>query len=64
MPDQGTIDSVAGKLEAWASSLSPEEQRTLAEWWDRDSDVTAHASANWWQEPGAWSEAWRESWSS
>jgi hypothetical protein len=66
MPDQGTIDSVATKFETWAASLSTDEQRTLAEWWDarNNADVVGHADANWWQEPGAWSGAWMESWSS
>jgi hypothetical protein len=66
MPDQGTIDSVASKFEAWASSLSAEEQKTLAEWWDgvRGNDVVAHTTTTWWQESGAWSRAWTESWTS
>lgn len=66
MPDQGTIDSVAEKFQAWAESLPTEEQRTLAEWLGNvgDKDVTAHWRSNWWQEPEAWSRAWAESWSS
>lgn len=66
MPDQGTIDSVAQKFQAWAESLPTEEQSTLAEWLGNvgDEDVTAHWRSNWWQESGAWSRAWADSWSS
>jgi hypothetical protein len=66
MPDQGTIDSIASKFEAWAAGLPPDEQRTLAQWWNevRGDDVVAHSNVNWWQESGAWSRAWSDSWSS
>lgn len=65
MPDQGTVETVAKKFEAWAQSLSPEERRTLAEWWGniRRDDVEAHGSDDWWNESGAWSRAWSDSWS-
>jgi hypothetical protein len=66
MPDQATTESVAGKFQTWAESLSPEEQRTLAEWLSNvgNQDVSAHMAGEWWQESGAWSRAWNDSWSS
>jgi len=66
MADQATIDSVAGKFGAWAESLSAAEQTALADWlagW-AGREVSAHRDANWWQQPGAWSSAWTESWNS
>lgn len=65
MPDQGTVESVARKFEAWAQSLSPDERETLAEWWGQigSDDVEAHSSIDWWNEPGTWSRAWSDSWS-
>jgi hypothetical protein len=64
MPDKSAIDSVASKFEAWARTLSPEEQKTLAEWWDnvRGTDVVAHTTPTWWEETGAWTRAWTDSW--
>ncbi len=66
MPDQGTVDSLANKFQAWAETLSPEEQTALGEWLAGIAglDVAAHWDANWWQQPGAWSRAWTESWAS
>jgi hypothetical protein len=66
MADQATIDSVANKFGAWAESLSAAEQTALAEWFtDRAGlDVSAHWESNWWQQPGAWSRVWTESWKS
>jgi hypothetical protein len=64
VPDQATMDSVASKFQMWAESLSADEQETLASWLSSmgDESVMAHSSMNWWQEPGAWSEAWASSW--
>jgi hypothetical protein len=68
MPDEGTVESVASKFQAWAESLTPEEQGTLANWWenirpdDRD-EVEAHSADDWWNQDGAWSRAWADSWS-
>jgi hypothetical protein len=63
MADQATIESMAGKFQSWAQSLSDQEQATLAEWIGRfgGEDVIAHR-AGWWQEPDAWSAAWSQSW--
>jgi hypothetical protein len=63
MPDQATIDGVASKFQMWAESLSPEEQRTLAEWLSNvgNQDVSAHMAGEWWHESGAWSRAWNDS---
>jgi hypothetical protein len=62
MPDRSVIDSVAQKFEAWATSLGSDEQEALAEWMSRNDDVTAHTNDIWWQDSGAWSRAWSESW--
>lgn len=61
MPDQQTIDRVAGKFQEWASTLSDPEQAAVAEWMTRGQDVQGH-SAQWWQGQGAWESAWKESW--
>jgi hypothetical protein len=65
MPDKDTIQQVGSKLQAWADSLSSDEQAALAQWWQQWSgdDVKGY-TANWWQSPDAWSSAWTESWSS
>jgi hypothetical protein len=65
MPDQAMTGSVASKFQTWAESLSPDEQRTLAEWMSNigNQDVSAHMAGEWWQESGAWSRAWSDSWS-
>jgi len=62
--DQATIDSVASKFQSWAESLSADEQQTLASWLTSVSDlsVAPHSAGNWWQESGAWSNAWTSSW--
>ena len=64
MPDQATIDSVATKFESWAQTLPPDEQSTLAAWLATagDKDVSAHWEREWWQEPGGWSRAWTDTW--
>jgi hypothetical protein len=66
MADQAAIDSLASKFQAWAEGLSPAEQRALSEWLAglAGHDVSAHWDANWWEEPGAWSRAWTDSWKS
>jgi hypothetical protein len=66
MADQAAIDSLASKFQAWAESLSPAEQRALSEWLAglAGRDVSAHWDANWWEQPGAWSWAWTDSWKS
>jgi hypothetical protein len=63
MPDQATIESMAGKFQSWAQSLSDHEQATLAEWMGRirGDDVSAH-QANWWHEPDAWAASWSRTW--
>ena len=63
MTDQSTIDSVATKFEAWANTLTPTEQETLATWWTKThgGDVTAH-TGTWWTETGTWSREWTNSW--
>jgi hypothetical protein len=61
--DQATIDGVGNKFEAWAQSLSGDEQEALAEWMRSSwGDVSPH-SGNWWAEPNAWSQAWSQGWS-
>jgi hypothetical protein len=64
VPDQATMDSVASKFQSWAETLSADEQETLASWLSSvgDQSVTAHSATNWWQESGAWSDAWVSSW--
>lgn len=64
MADKDAIQKLAAKFDAWASSLSPEEQSMLAEWWATkgDADVSGFSAA-WWQSEGAWSNAWESSWS-
>jgi hypothetical protein len=64
MADQAMIDTLASKFQAWAESLSADEQTALAEWIAdlAGIDVAAHWEANWWQQPGAWSRTWTESW--
>jgi len=64
VPEQVMMDSVASKFQTWAESLSAEEQETLASWMSSMSDqsVVAHSTMNWWQESGAWSEAWMSGW--
>jgi len=64
VPDQAMMDSVASKFQMWAESLSADEQETLASWLSSvgDQDVSGHSAGTWWQEPGAWSEAWASSW--
>jgi hypothetical protein len=66
MADQAAIDSLASKFQAWAESLSPAEQSALGEWLAElaGADVSAHWDANWWEQPGAWSRAWSDSWGS
>jgi hypothetical protein len=66
MADQVAIDSLASKFQAWAESLSPAEQAALGEWLAglAGADVSAHWDANWWEQPGAWSRAWADSWKS
>jgi hypothetical protein len=63
MPDQATIDTVATKFEAWANSLTPAEQETLAAWWTtrEGADVTGY-TATWWTETGTWTREWTNSW--
>jgi hypothetical protein len=65
MPDKDTINQVGAKFQAWAESLGSDEQAALASWWQQWSgnDVSGY-SAGWWEQPGAWSSAWTESWSS
>ena len=62
MPDQAAIDGLATKFEAWARTLSTDEQVMLAQWIGNASgnDVEAYRDANWWQENGAWARAWTE----
>jgi hypothetical protein len=64
MADQAAIDSLASKFQAWAESLAPAEQSALGEWLTElaGADVSAHWGANWWEQPGAWSRAWLDSW--
>ena len=66
MADQMTVDSLANKFQSWAESLSPAEQAALAEWMAdlAGVEVSAHWQANWWEQPGAWSEAWTAGWKS
>ena len=58
------MDSVAGKFQSWAESLSADEQETLASWLTSvtDQSVAPHSAESWWQESGAWSNAWSSSW--
>ena len=64
MPDRMAIEGVGRKFQAWAESLSGGEQETLAEWLTRGrgEDVEAHSDAGWWQQPGAWLNAWTDIW--
>jgi Tfp pilus assembly protein FimT len=66
MADQMTVDSLANKFQTWAESLSSAEQAALAEWIAdlAGMEVSAHWQANWWEQPGAWSEAWTAGWKS
>jgi hypothetical protein len=66
MADQATIDSLASKFQVWADSLPAAEQTALAEWIAdlAGLDVSAHWDTGWWQQPGAWSRAWTETWKS
>ncbi len=61
MPDQQTIESVAGKFQQWARELPEGEQAVVAEWMTRGQDVQGY-SQGWWQGQGAWAEAWKGSW--
>jgi len=66
MTDQSVTDSLASKFQLWAESLSPAEQSALGEWLAELAgvDVAAHWDDNWWQQPGAWSRVWADSWQS
>lgn len=65
MADQWMIENLGEKFRGWAETLSDEEQRALAEWWERTGgDVSAHGSDDWWREDGAWGRRWSASWSS
>lgn len=59
MADQATSDRVGEKFEAWAGSLSGDEQEALAQWLSKvgGGDVEAYG-ANWWQADNAWSNVW------
>lgn len=61
MPDQETMDSVAGKFQQWASGLPEGEQAAVAEWLTRGQDVEGYAWG-WWQGQEAWADAWKGSW--
>jgi hypothetical protein len=63
MAGNAEIQSVASKFQAWAGSLSSDEQATLAQWWSSVAgDEVSGFSAEWWQAPGAWAQAWTGSW--
>ena len=66
MAEQATVDSLATKFQAWAETLSNDEQTALAEWIAdlAGIDVTAHGDTSWWEQPEAWSRAWATSWAS
>jgi hypothetical protein len=52
------------QFQAWAESISDEEQETLAEWVARvgGEDVEAHWGAGWWQQSEASVSAWADIW--
>ena len=56
----------ARKMAKLVRTLTPGEQRELSEWLAglAGRDVSAHWDANWWEQPGAWSRAWADSWQS
>lgn len=63
MPDKDTIEQVGAKWQAWCETLNADEQKAVAQWWGGMSgnDVKGYTE-NWWETPGAWSNAWSESW--
>ena len=63
MVDEATKRNVSQKFEAWARTLSEDEQGALAQWITNRSkdDVRGHTAA-WWKQSNAWADAWWQTW--